>query len=198
MFSAQLPAPILFHPLKHHLSYIQAFVAHNTTTSETELKAALRTIGGSQLDLYTCPLSPMQVATEVLQYLQEHNLQQPVAYGRYLAIGGAAYQLVSLSDGTDWVLRWGVVEGRHVHLHPARYAKYTLRVKANVLKLAIAAVLAFRKSGGSNLLVDTELINQVRAEWLSLPPVKDLSLSEGLVSMIALIDNSATSVGGAL
>lgn len=196
MFSAQFPAPILFHPLKHHLGHIKAFVERSAATPEAEIKAALLTIGGSQLDLYTGPLSPLQIATEVLQYLQKRHLQQPVAYQRYLAIAGAAYRLVSLSDGTDWVMRWGVVEGRHVHLHPARYAKYTLRVKANVLKTAIAAVIAANKSAETPAM-DTQFINKVRAEWLALPPVKDLSLSEGLAGMIALIKDSATPVGGA-
>ena len=192
MFSAQLPAPILFHPLKHHLSYIQAFVAHSTATPKADIRAALLTIGGSQLDLYTGPLSPLQIADEVLQYLQEHCLQHSAAYQDYLATAGSAYQLVSLSDGTDWVMRWGVVEGRHVHLHPARYAACTLRVKANALKTAIAALVA-AKRGGESASMDTQFINQVRAEWLLLPPVKDLSLSEGLGSMLALIKSSATS-----
>lgn len=186
MFSAQLPAPILFHPLKHHLSYIQAFAAHSTATPEADIKAALLTIGGSQLDLYTGPLSPLQIATEVLQYLQDRHLQQPPAYQHYLATAGAAYRLVPLSDGTDWVMRWGVVEGSYVHLHPARYARYTLRVKANVLKTAIAAVIAANKSAEIPVM-DTLFINKVRAEWLALPPLKDLSLSQGLSSMISRI-----------
>ncbi|WP_162053562.1 hypothetical protein [Pontibacter pamirensis] len=191
MFSAKLPEPILFHPLKHHLSFIKSFVECSTATPEAELKAALRTIGGSQLDLYTGSLSPLQIATEMLQYLQERHLQQPAAYQHYLATAGAAYRLISLSDGTDWVVRWGVVEDRYVHLHPARYAKYTLRVKANVLKTAIAAVITANKRGESAAM-DVHFINKVRAEWLALPPVKDLSLSEGLGSMLALIENSAT------
>ncbi|MFD3002251.1 hypothetical protein ACFS7Z_17905 [Pontibacter toksunensis] len=197
MFSAQLPAPILFHPLKHHLSYIQAFVEHNATTPGAELKSALLTIGGSQLDLYAGPLSPLQIATEVLQHLGKLHLVQPTAYQQYLATADAAYRLVTLSDGTDWVMRWGVVEGRYVHLHPARYAQYTLRVKANVLKTAIAAVITAKKQG-KIAAMDTQFINEVRAEWLALPPVKDLSFSEGLGSIIALIKNSATSVGGAV
>ncbi|GAB3536365.1 hypothetical protein GCM10027443_26530 [Pontibacter brevis] len=196
MHSAQLPAPILFHPLKHHLSYIKAFVANSTATPEADVKAALRTIGGSQLDLYIGPLSPLQISKEVLQYLQEYHLLQPVAYQNYLTTAGTAYRLIPLSDGTDWVMRWGVVEGRYVHLHPARYAKHTLRVKANVLKTAIAAVLAANKCAESPVM-DTPFINQVREEWLALPPVKEVSLSEGLGTMIALITDNATPVGGA-
>ena len=197
MFSAQLPAPILFHPLKHHLSYIQAFVEENATTPRAELEAALLTIGGSQLDLYAGPLSPLQIATEVLRHLDELQLKQPSAYQEYLDTAGAAYRLVTLSDGTDWVMRWGVVEGRYVHLHPARYAQYTLRIKANVLKTAIAAIIASKKRS-EVAVMNTQFINEVRAAWLALPPVKDLSLSEGLGNMIALIKDSATPMGGAV
>lgn len=186
MFSAQLPAPILFHPLKHHLGYIKAFVAQSPATPDAELKAALQTIGSSQLDLYRGPLSPLEIAQEVLKYLEDRHLQHPVHYQEYLLATGTAYRLITLSDGTDWVLRWGVVEARHVHLHPARYSKHTLRVKANVLKTAIAAAVAAKRSGETPR-TEAQFINEVRAAWVALPPVKDMSLSEGLSHMLALL-----------
>lgn len=186
MFSAQLPAPVLFHPLKHHLGYIKAFVAQSPTTSETELKAALQTIGSSQLDLYMGPLPPGQIAQEVLQYLNERCLQHPVLYQEFLLATGTAYRLLTLSDKSDWVLRWGVVEARHVHLHPARHSAHTLRVKANVLKTAIAAAIA-AKRGSENRGMDAQYINEVRAAWVALPPVKDFNQSEGLRHMLALL-----------
>lgn len=188
MFSAQLPAPILFHPLKHHLGYIKAFIRQNCAAPGAEINAALQTLGSSQLDLYIGPLSPPQVAREVLQHLQEHCLLQPLAYQRYLAAAGTSYRVATLSDGTDWILRWGVVEGRHVHLHPARYARHTLRVKASVLKIAIAALVAAKRRGG-NTVMDTAYINGVRAAWLGLPPVKDIRLSEVLLHLIALLED---------
>lgn len=186
MFSAQLPVPILFHPLKHHLGYIRAFVEQRAATPEPRLKAALQTIGSSQLDLYTGPLPPLQMAQEVLQYLQERHLLHSGSYQQYLTATGAAYRIIPLSDNTHWVLRWGVVEDRYVHLHPARHSRHTLRVKANVLKTAIAAAIAARRRGG-NPRMDAQSINEVRAAWLALPPVKDLSLSEGLGHMLALL-----------
>jgi len=156
---------------------------------EAELRAALRTIGTSQLDLYMGPLSPPEIAQEVLQYLEGNHLQHPVLYQEYLLATGTAYRTITLSDKTDWVLRWGVVEARHVHLHPARYSAHTMRVKANVLKTAIATVISVKKERGSSE-VSTSHINKVRAEWLALPPVKDFSLSEGLHRMISLIDDA--------
>ena len=186
MFSAQLPAPILFHPLKHHLGYIKSFIAQSPTTPEAELKAALQTIGSSQLDLYIGRLAPVQIAAEVLQYLEEHRLQHPVRYQEHLLATGTSYRLLTLSDKTDWVLRWGVVEARHVHLHPARYSARTLRVKANVLKTAVAALIAAKRRG-ENTETDVPYINEVRAAWVALPPVKDFDISEGLRHMLALL-----------
>lgn len=83
-------------------------------------------------------------------------------------------------------LRWGVVAGRHVHLHPARYAAHTIRVKANVLKTAIAALIA---AGGQREEVAIGLVNQVRAQWLALPPVKSLSEEAGAARLMKLLLN---------
>ena len=186
MFSAQLPAPVLFHPLKHHLGYIKAFVAQSPTTSETELKAALQTIGSSQLDLYMGPLPPGQIAQEVLQYLNERCLQHPVLYQEFLVATGTSYRLLTLSYKSDWVLRWGVVEARHVHLHPARHSRHTLRVKANVLKTAVATAIAAKRCGEYQYM-DAQYTNKVRAAWVALPPVKDAGLSESLRHMLGLL-----------
>lgn len=186
MFPAQLPAPILFHPLKHHLGYIKRFVAQSLTASEAELKAALQTIGSSQLDLYVGSLPPGQIAQEVLQYLADRHLQHPVLYQEFLLANDTAYRLLTLSDKSDWVLRWGVVEARHVHLHPARHSRYTLRVKANVLKTAVAAVIAAKRRGEMPR-TEAQYINEVRAAWVALPPVKDFNQSEGLRQMLGLL-----------
>lgn len=185
MYSPQLPEPILFHPLKHHLGHLQEFIRHAATTPEAELKAALRTLGSSQLDLYTGLLPPLRIAQEVAAHLQELNLLQPDAYLTYLKTISQEYFTLTLSDETDWVLRWGRVARRYVHLHPARYTGHTARVKANVLKTAVAAVIASGNSGGT--AIDVTLINRVRVEWLALPPVKDFSAEEGVGEVIRLL-----------
>jgi hypothetical protein len=188
MFSPQLPEPVLFHPLKHHLGYLREFTRQGATYSEAELKAALRTLGNSQMDLYTGLLSPLRVAQEVVTHLQEQNLLQPETYRTYLNTISKEYFTLTLSDETDWVLRWGRVDGRHVHLHPARYTGHTTRVKANVLKTAAASVIASRKWG--EITIDTPLVNRVRVEWLALPPVKTFSAEEGAGEIIRLLKDA--------
>ncbi|MBC5994825.1 hypothetical protein [Pontibacter cellulosilyticus] len=185
MYSPQLPEPILFHPFKHHMGFILAYIQENRSIDPQLLRTDLLTLGTSQLDLYFGPLSSEQIAKETVLYLQEHNLLTPQAFRYYLQSGGSDYRCITLSDNTDWVLRWGVVANRYVHLHPARYASHTTRVKAAALKTAIATVIAATQLS----LPASELstINKVRKEWLGLSPVKWVSAQEGIGKFLELL-----------
>jgi hypothetical protein len=185
MPAPDLPRPVLFHALKHHVLYIREFIRLQHMADEASLKAALRTIGRSQLDLYLGALSPLQIATETIDYLQEQGALEYDAYRGFISGAGADYRVFTLSDGSDWVLRWGEVAGRHVHLHPARYSRETMRVKANTLKTAIASHLIFAQTGQS--VTNLALINQARTQWLDLPPLKHFAADGGLDKAIKLV-----------
>ena len=185
MAKANLPAPVLFHPLKHHLGFIKGFIQEQINCPASDVGAALQSIGTSQLDFYTGTMSPEQIAREVILYLQQHNLLKPEVYLTYLAETGTHYRTITLSDNTDWVLRWGVVAGRYVHLHPARYAAQTIRVKATSLKTAIATTIAARRT--AQPITDVELLNKVRTEWLHLPPLTILKPDEGAGRLLELL-----------
>jgi hypothetical protein len=180
-----LPEPALFHPLKHHLGFIKRFIKEQSTLPDPQIGSSLISIGTSQLDFYTGQLSPLQITREVLFNLQQQGLLQPEAYYSYLSKGGGHYRTVTLSDASDWVLRWGIVAARFVHLHPARYAAQTIRVKATSLKTAIAATIAARKAGAPT--IDLDMVNDVRMKWLGLPPLQVLSPSEGAGKLLALL-----------
>ncbi|EJF10325.1 MULTISPECIES: hypothetical protein [Pontibacter] len=183
MQHTDIPAPILFHPLKHHLGYIREFIKEQATAEEAALVAQLKTIGSSQLDLYLGELLTQQIAYETILYLQKHQILEPEAFQTYLSSNKADYRVITLSDESSWVLRWGIVEGRHVHLHPARYSQHTIRVKANTLKTAIAAKMAaLRNQQPPNL----QMINRVRQQWLNLPPVP-LYLPQSLLHNLLLL-----------
>ncbi|TPE45001.1 hypothetical protein [Pontibacter mangrovi] len=178
-----LPKPILFHPLKHHLGYIREFAqATAQLLPEQELMRAFRRIGGSQLDLYIGPLSPVQISEEVILYLQQQKVQGPEDFRSFLAPAG--YRICTLSDRSAWALRWGVQQGRHVHLHPGRYALHTLRVKANHLKTALAVSIASIKYKRS---ANLQLLNQVRGQWLGLSPVPGYTSDDGLGKVLELV-----------
>ncbi len=180
--------PILFHPLKHHLGWIRSFMAAYYSfcaEDNLELMAKLRTIGRSQMDLYTGTLDVPDVAGEILAYLHSCRLHEKVAYKQWLD-QGAGYQSVSLSDQSSWVLRWGTNEGRYVHIHPARYSPHTIRVKAGALRTAIAIRIALKQ----NLIQaeDVFSMNQIRKEWLDLPPVKSLPQTASISRLLPLLE----------
>lgn len=185
MSAPDLLKPILFHALKHHVLYIREFIRLQHMADEAWLKSALRTIGSSQLDLYLGSLNPLQIATETIAYLQEQGALEHEAYQHFTRGKGTDYRVFTLSDNSDWVLRWGVVTGRHVHLHPARYSRDTVRIKANILKTAVAASIATLRYKQP---LSLQLINQVRTQWLELSPLKEYVTAGGLSNAIAMLN----------
>ncbi|MBB6611524.1 hypothetical protein H7F15_10790 [Pontibacter sp. Tf4] len=184
MVTTTLPRPVLFHPLKHHLGFIRAFIQEQAMLATANPGPALQRIGTSQLDFYTGPLTPLEIAQAVILQLEQQDLLHPEAYRQFLAAHRSHYRTITLPDGTDWILRWGTQEGRYVHLHPARYAAQTIRVKAASLKTAIAATIAARQQ---HTTIDLPLVNKVRAEQLHLPPLTVLQQTEGAGKLLALL-----------
>jgi len=172
--------PVLFHPLKHHLPWIQSFIEENVRRGEANLPLVatqLLTVGNSQMDVYTGQLGVAGIAGAVVQHLADQLLLAPALYRTWLS-QSAGYRVVPLPDGSQWVLRWGEVKGQYVHLHPARYSPHSIRVKATILKTGILVRLwsQLRTAGE----VQLPEINRLRREWLLLPPIKSLAEAEGL------------------
>ncbi len=142
-----------------------------------DVAAQLLTVGNSQMDVYTGTLPPTAIAEAVVQYLERHNLLDPALYNLWLW-QSAGYRLVLLPDGSQWVLRWGEVEGGYVHIHPARYSPDSIRVKASALKTGILVSIWRRLHPGTSIGLDE--INQLRKEWLLLPPMRSMEEAEGL------------------
>lgn len=68
-----LPAPILFHPLKHHLYWAKEFLLSDVASQPSNLllfKQQLRTIGELQMDLYLGKLSVREIAEQILSNLR--------------------------------------------------------------------------------------------------------------------------------
>ncbi len=171
--------PVLFHPLKHHLGWIQAFLQESALAGDADLPrvaAQLLTVGNSQMDLYTGALTPAAIAGEVIGHLAGNLLLPPAQYGSWLVQSGG-YRLVPLSDGSQWVLRWGEVEGYHVHIHPARHSPHSIRVKASALKTGILAAIWGRMHGRPASLDE---VNGLRQAWAGLPPIRSAEEAEGL------------------
>ena len=89
-------------------------------------------------------------------------------------------------DTSRWVLRAGDEDDRFVHVHPARYSPFTIRVRANVLTTAVMALAYTGLHGGDPL--SRPVVNAVRRDYLGLAPVgRDPSADEGIGSVIELL-----------
>ncbi len=187
MPEAPVPAPVLLNCWKHHAGYIRQQIVQLQQRGEPaleDLREHLKIIGDSQMDLYIGPFSPEQIARQAIAWLDERALLTPEVCASWLKIGGG-YQSINLYAASLWVVRWGEQQGRYVHLHPARYAPDTIRVRAPVLKAAISVLVWIGIYGGSPYLIGT--INRVRQHVLGLPLLPNESLPGGLMQIITLL-----------
>lgn len=183
-----VPEPFLFNPMKHHAGYISGFIKHIIACREdsTEtLKNELILIGKSQTDLYTGKEEPLEVTRQILDFLENSRLTGEIRYLSWLGAEKPGYRRFTLKDGSEWILLPGKTPGRWVHIHPARYSLYSIRVRAETLKTAIAVLYHSGKYGLDNF--DLDVVNQVRAGLLNQSPIKELSPLRGTGKIIKIL-----------
>jgi hypothetical protein len=181
------PAPILLNTWKHHAGALRRRIRealHAGDAALLPMAQGLVVMGAELMDLYTGKLSPAAIGEGVLAHLRSVDLLDPSAYRAWIAVGGG-YRVVTLAaDASQWVLRQGDEQGRHVHVHPARWTPHTLRVRANVLKTAVLVSAYVGIHGGDPS--DVAIVNDVRRRYLGLSPLG--KLAAGDQSIAALID----------
>ncbi len=148
------------------------------------LARQLVVIGTDLMDLYTGPLTPAEIAAGILPTLRAEDRLEPGAYTAWIAEGGG-YRVLTLADGSRWVLRVGDESERYVHIHPARGGLRTRRVRANVLKTAIMVRAYAGVHGGDSH--DLTLVNTVRRQYLGLAPLRKFAGDHGLAGTIDLL-----------
>ncbi|HXG09010.1 MAG TPA: hypothetical protein VNK04_04410 [Gemmataceae bacterium] len=145
-------------------------------------------VGTELMDLYVGRLSPAEIAAQVLAALQADNRLAPGAYRAWVEEGGG-YRILTLEDGSRWVLRLGETN-RHVHIHPGRWSPQTRRVRANVLKTAVMVLAYVGVHGGDPM--DLALVNHVRQQYLGLAPLgKDLAGDQGIGAVIDALQSTS-------
>ena len=143
------------------------------------IRKVLKTIGNSQMDLYTGRLSLAQITKEIKTNLLKKGCLEHDRFLQYLEDG---YFTVMLSDHSVWVIREGKEPGRYIHIHPGRYSPETIRVKALTLKSFIAgAILAPDLSQ-----IELEDVNAGRAVYLGEQPLKKMDDSSGVGRLVRL------------
>jgi hypothetical protein len=180
-----IPEPFLFNPLKHHLGMIKEFISLNTDDkSDTDTKnliKELKHLGISVMDVYTGSLSVINVCKEVKGSLEQKNILTREAFSLWTGTNMNSFRIVSLSDGSQWTLKYHDNYQRFVHIFPARNSQHTFRVKSNTLKSALLYYILIGKD-----FVTGEDLNKVRP-LLGLSPVKDTVDTKAITEMIEIL-----------
>jgi DNA-binding ferritin-like protein (Dps family) len=182
-----LTEPILFNPLKHYLGFIREFVSNRTLTINDprlkELTRELKHIGTCVMDIYSGNLSQEGILKEILEFLEANNLKEKESYKSWTGTDFDNFKIVTLSDSSQWTLKYHNHETRYVHIFPARSSPHSFRIKANTLKSAILYIIIF----GKNYVSDDDL-NAARA-LMGLSPVKEVADAEAVTEMIEILRN---------
>ncbi|HAM09708.1 MAG: hypothetical protein A2X05_10420 [Bacteroidetes bacterium GWE2_41_25] len=181
----QIPEPILFNPLKHHLGFIRDFMISKTevirNVSDNDLIKELRHLGTSVMDIYSGALPVSRICKEVIEYLFKHNLSDRKTFSEWTGVKMVDYRVVSLSDGSQWTVKYHDNNSRFIHIFPARGSCYSFRVKSNTLK---SALIYYIKVGKDYITGDD--LNRVRP-LMGLSPVRDTIDVEAIVEMIEIL-----------
>ena len=186
MFSGNLiPPPLLFNQLKHHLGFIKEFVNDNIEfgkiTDKVSIIKELKHLGGSVMDVYSGALTPDEICGELLSYLHMKNLSRKTPFIIWAGKDPNEFKTISLSDGSQFVLKYYDHGNRFVHSFPARLSPHTFRIKANTLKSAILYQIFIGKD-----FISEEDLNIARA-IAGLSPVKDVFDAEAVTEMIEIL-----------
>jgi hypothetical protein len=171
---------ILFNALKHHRLFIHQQIARADKATLPEL---LKKLGNSQMDIYYGVLDLPKLFKEVLRQIP---VRDEPAYLQWLQESGG-YISVTLSDTSRWVLLPGNQPGQYIHLHPARYSPHSMRVKATVLKTAIACMVCMPGVNQPGTIPTLAELNELRHTLLHLSPVKDLEQCEHLWEVLKML-----------
>jgi hypothetical protein len=158
-------------------------IAENKEKDTDQLKKELKHLGTSVMDVYSGSLSVQNICIEIANFLKSKKVLSRKDFTGWTGTGFDNYQIASLSDSSQWALKYHNHETRFVHLFPARMSPHSFRVKANTLKSAILYNIIIGKD-----YITGEDLNRSRL-LLGLSPVKDPDEAEAVTEMIEIIRN---------
>ena len=181
----QIPEPLLFNPMKHHLTFLREFIilrAEGESTDDiNDLTKELKHLGTSVMDVYTGSLSIVAICTEIERFLQQNNLLLKDPFTEWAGICMNNFRIITLSDDSQWMLKYHNSTSRYVHFFPARSSPHSFRVKSNTLKSALLYLILIGKD-----FISGDDLNKVRP-LLGLSPVKDSVDTEAILEMIEIL-----------
>lgn len=180
-----IPEPFQFNPLKHHFLFIREYIASKinaeTSIDENHLIKEIKHIGSSVMDVYNGLLPAEKIFSEIKGILKKNRLDELYSFSEWAGTRYSDYKTVTLSDTSQWMLKFHNDKKRFVHIFPARLSPHSFRVKANTLKSAILYYILIGKD-----FISAVDLNRARAK-LGLSPVRDPNETEAIVEMIEIL-----------
>jgi len=191
----QIPEPFLFNPLKHHLGFIRGYAVgraesvsgapvlrdNYNSTFIRDITKELKHLGTSVMDVYSGSIPVGEICRETEEQLKERNLLGKEYFSLWAGTEATDFRLITLSDSSQWMVKFNINETRYIHFFPARYSPHTFRVKSNTLKSALLYHILIGKD-----FITADDLNRVRP-LLGLSPVKDPADSEAVTEMIEML-----------
>src|SRR5262249_30275154 len=157
----EAPSPVLLNAWKHHAAHLRLRIREAVKAGGLdELAGRLVGVGAELMDPYLGPFTPSEIGAQLLGPLRAEGRLAADALAPWVAEAGGYRVLTLVEDDSRWVLRHAAGEERYVHVHPARWAPQTRRVRANVLKTAVLALADAGLRGGDP--ADLKRVNAVR------------------------------------
>lgn len=133
------------------------------------------------MDIYTGRMTVGTICSEVKSYLENNSLDRHDAFMAWAGTGQSDFRVISLSDESQWILKYHNSIKHYVHIFPARQSPHTFRIKSNTLKSAILYIILI----GRNYVTDDDL-NKARAV-AGLSPVREVADTEAVAEMIEVL-----------
>jgi len=181
----EIPPPVTFNPHKHHFYFLKEQVIKWQNLPWTAVEKNLLLMGNNLSDLYWGKLSVEKICRECRLLAEKENLTSAEKLNDWLF--PMEFRKVKLSDHSEWVIKPGLDTGRFLHIHPAKYSPFTIRVRGVTLKTVVA--LKTLPGTQSRNQLKLELVNQVRSEKLGLSPVKELEKGKGISRIWSLFNS---------
>ncbi|GET23495.1 hypothetical protein [Prolixibacter denitrificans] len=181
-----VPPPLIFNPLKHHLGYIRQFItdAVNLKPGDSELEEILSGIGAPMTDIYLGTLSVQEILDTVSTELLEKKTFNLSSYREWLN-NEKKYRFMVLPDASKWILLEGRNTDRYIHFHPAKYSEHAFRVRGSTLRTVIAVKIKGADQPGNWFNVD--FVNEIRSSLLGLSPVKRIVRNKGIGRLMQMV-----------
>lgn len=178
------PHPFIeYNYTKHHLNFLKNRIDQWRSLSPEQFRMELLKAGDNLFDFYTGDLSADGILNQCETYLKKEKLNEKGRFDIIMVKEG--FRKVQFSDGSEWIIRKNDNPTRFVHLHPARYSKYTIRIKATTLK-TVVALLINEPEFHDQWHPDLDTVNKVRKEYLGISPIKSLSANTGIKRLLCI------------